>query len=162
LITRYPGLIVLCPPEPLRLQRAERVTIGRASTASALRGVQRWAGVDARAASLALARAGIPVELMRRPAFACSREVRRRIDLAVALARGATVLVVDDWLRGLEDRATRSLADTLRQLAAIDTAVFVVGSGLDRFFPRIPAGLGPRIARRLLGAATTDSAILVW
>jgi ABC-type branched-subunit amino acid transport system ATPase component len=130
--------------------------------ATALRGVQRRAGVDAQAAGLALARAGISVDLMRRPAFACSREVRRRIDLAVALARGATVLIVDDWLHGLEDRTTRALADTLRQLAAIDTAVFVVGAGFDRFFPRLPAGLGPRIARRILGSATTDSAILVW
>ena len=163
LITRYPGLIVLHPPLAPASQRAERVAIRRRpNLATALRGVQRRAGVDARSAGLALARAGIPVELMRRPAFACSREVRRRIDLAVALARGATVLIVDDWLRGLEDRTTRALADTLRQLAAIDTAVFVIGAGLDRFFPRPAAGLGPRVARKLLGAATTDAAVLVW
>jgi ABC-type branched-subunit amino acid transport system ATPase component len=99
---------------------------------------------------------------MRRPGFTYSREIRRRIDLAVALARGATVLVVDDWLRGMEERTTRALADTLRQLAAIDTAIFVIGSGLETFFPHTPTGLGPRIARRLLGAATTDSAVLVW
>ena len=99
---------------------------------------------------------------MRRPAFACSREIRRRIDLAVALARGASVLIVDDWLHGLEERTTRALAETLQQLAAIDTAIFIVGNGLDRFFPRTRAGLGPRIARKLLGAATTNSAVLVW
>jgi hypothetical protein len=82
--------------------------------------------------------------------------------LAVALARGASILIVDDWLHGLEDRTTRALADTLRQLAAVDTAIFVVGAGLERFFPHPPAGLGPRVARALLGRATTDSAVLVW
>jgi len=162
MITRYPGLIVLSPPRPPAIRRAERLRVRRTSTASALGGVQRRAGVDARAAGLALARAGIPVDLMRRPAFACSREIRRRIDLAVALARGASILIVDDWLHGLGDRTTRALADTLRQLAAIDTAIFVVGSGLDRFFPHTPTGLGPRIARKLLGPATTESAVLVW
>ncbi len=142
MITRYPGLIVLSPPRPPAVSRAQRVGVrnrGIASIATALQRVQRHADVDARAAGLALARAGISVDLMRLPAFACSREVRRRIELAVALARGATVLVVDEWLNGLEDRTTRALADTLRQLAAIDTAVYVVGSGLERFFPRVPA-----------------------
>ena len=162
MITRYPGLIVLSPPAPAAARRAERVTVRRVTASTALRRVQRHAGVDARNAGLALARAGIPIDLMRRPAFTCSREVRRRIDLAVALARGATVLIVDDWMRGLEERTTRALADTLRQLAAIDIAVFIVGTGLDRFFPRPPAGLGPRIARKLLGSATTNSAILSW
>jgi ABC-type branched-subunit amino acid transport system ATPase component len=161
MIVRYPELIVLSPPRLPAVGRAERVRVRRGTATTALRGVQRHAGVDARAAGFALARAGIPVDLMRRPAFACSREIRRRIDLAVALARGASVLIVDDWLHGLEERTTRALADTLRQLAAIDTAILVVGTGLERYFPHAPAGLGPRIAR-LLGSAATNSAVLVW
>jgi ABC-type branched-subunit amino acid transport system ATPase component len=141
MITRYPGLIVLSPPRRPAVSQAQRVGVrGAGSIFSGLERVQRHAAVDEKAAGLALARAGISVEAMRRPAFACSREVRRRIELAIALARGATVLVVDEWLHGLEDRTTRALADTLRQLAAIDTAVYVVGNGLDRFFPRSPAG----------------------
>jgi hypothetical protein len=162
MIIRYPGLIVLSPPRLPAPRKTEHVAVRRPSVASALGGVQRCAGVGPRDAGLALARAGLSVEQMRRPGFTYSREIRRRIDLAVALARGATVLVVDDWLRGMEERTTRALADTLRQLAAIDTAIFVIGSGLETFFPHTPTGLGPRIARRLLGAATTDSAVLVW
>jgi predicted ABC-type transport system involved in lysophospholipase L1 biosynthesis ATPase subunit len=162
MIWRYPGLLILVPPNVPAESHAERVAVRHPLRATPIGGVQRRAGVDAKAAGLALARAGISVDMMRRPAFACSREVRRRIDLAVALARGATVLIVDDWLHGLEERTTRKLADTLHQLASIDTAVYIVGVGLERFFPRTPAGLSQRVARSLLGAATTNSAILVW
>ncbi|MGI5217643.1 ABC transporter ATP-binding protein [Nocardia sp. CA-290969] len=78
----------------------------------------------------ALHRVGLPERVLRSRPGELSGGEQRRVALALALVRGAGVLVVDEPLAGLHGQLRNDIADLLRSLAD-DEAVAVLVSGHD-------------------------------
>ncbi|WP_280399392.1 ABC transporter ATP-binding protein [Nocardia carnea] len=78
----------------------------------------------------ALHRVGLPERMLRNRSGELSGGEQRRVALALALVRGAGVLVVDEPLAGLHGQLRHDIADLLRSLAD-DEKVAVLISGHD-------------------------------
>lgn len=87
------------------------------------------AGVDPDPGTLiepALARVGLPREAWQRPLSGYSKGMRQKVAIALALARRAPVLILDEPGSGLDPRATTELNALLRELKGEQVAVLMV------------------------------------
>lgn len=73
---------------------------------------------------------GLPFEAHRRPANGYSKGMRQRVGIAIALARAAPLLLLDEPNSGLDPLATSELSALVRRVAARGTAVLVVSHDL--------------------------------
>lgn len=69
---------------------------------------------------------GLPETVARAPAATYSRGVRQRVGLAIAVARDARALLLDEPASGLDDRETGDLGVLLGELAAAGLGVLLV------------------------------------
>jgi energy-coupling factor transporter ATP-binding protein EcfA2 len=98
--------------------------------------------LDRAGAAAALARVGLPTELLDRRIDALSGGEQRRVALAGMLARRPSLLVLDEPLAGLDAAGRRALAEVLAQLrASRDTAVVLISHDV---------GFASRLADRTL------------
>lgn len=87
------------------------------------------AGVDPDPGALiepALTRVGLPREAWQRPLSGYSKGMRQKVAIALALARRAPVLILDEPGSGLDPRATTELNALLRELKGEQVAVLMV------------------------------------
>jgi branched-chain amino acid transport system ATP-binding protein len=78
------------------------------------------------AARAALAKIGLPETLFGREAGELSYGLQRRVDIARALATGATVLLLDEPAAGLNGTERKSLSELIRELALSGYTVVLV------------------------------------
>jgi ABC-2 type transport system ATP-binding protein len=99
-----------------------------------LRYFPRLAGVrvdDGLALELA-DRVGLARDALRRPLRGYSKGMRQKLGLAIALARRAQVLLMDEPLSGLDPKAANEFTDLLRGVAAGGVAVLMTTHDLFR------------------------------
>ncbi len=77
-------------------------------------------------ATAALQRVGLPQAAHASRVGTYSKGMRQKLGLAVALAKGAQALLLDEPLSGLDPKAANELVALVRSLAADGTAVLVV------------------------------------
>lgn len=77
-------------------------------------------------AAAALDRVGLPLEAHARRVATYSKGMRQKLGLAVALAKGAQALLLDEPLSGLDPKAANELVALTRRLAADGAAVLAV------------------------------------
>ena len=94
----------------------------------------RLAGVRVGAAeALALAdRVGLARDALQRPVRGYSKGMRQKLGLAIALARRAEVLLMDEPLSGLDPKAANEFTGLLREVAAAGVAVLMTTHDLFR------------------------------
>ena len=80
----------------------------------------------AAALTAALDRVGLPGAAHRRRVATYSKGMRQKLGLAIALAKGAEVLLLDEPMSGLDPAAANDLVGQLRELAATDVAILMV------------------------------------
>lgn len=80
---------------------------------------------DPREAESLLAKVGFPTEALDRRAGALSKGMRQKVVLAIALARGAKALLLDEPLSGLDPSAANDFVRTLRAASDEGVAVFM-------------------------------------
>jgi len=122
----------------------------------------RLSGGDAEAASVmnALALAGLPAEAALRRAGTYSKGMRQKTGLALAFARGARVLLLDEPASGLDPQATGELNAALRAAAARGGAVLAVTHDLAQaagVADRVVFMKAGRVVRQMDGAQLSGS-----
>ncbi|MFI5717142.1 ABC transporter ATP-binding protein [Nocardia sp. NPDC051750] len=144
--TRAHGSVHVCgqdvfalEPRALQVFRREHLAYVSQDPGAALNPTMRIGSLLAEAAArrptraeqiAALGRTGLPERVLRSRPGELSGGEQRRVALALALARGAGVLVVDEPLAGLHGQLRNEIAELLRTLAA-DDKVAVLVSGHD-------------------------------
>lgn len=79
-----------------------------------------------------LAQAGLPAEAMDRPVGGYSKGMRQKVGIAIALAKGAQVLLLDEPTSGLDPLASNELSELLRTLSARGMTVLMATHDLFR------------------------------
>jgi len=79
-----------------------------------------------------LARAGLPAEAHDRPLAGYSKGMRQKVGIAIALAKQARVLLLDEPLSGLDPAAANEVTRLLRQVADGGVAVLLATHDLFR------------------------------
>ena len=99
-----------------------------------LRLFARMAGarLDARAAGECLERAGLAGDAHRRRVSGYSKGMRQKVGLAIALAKGAKALLLDEPSSGLDPSASHELSLRIRELASEGVAVLMATHDLFR------------------------------
>lgn len=87
-----------------------------------LGGLRRLPGNEAEAL---LTRMGLPATAVRRPVREYSKGMRQKLGLAIAMARGATNIILDEPTTGLDPLSARELLANLRKLCDEGAAVLM-------------------------------------
>jgi ABC-2 type transport system ATP-binding protein len=81
---------------------------------------------DEMAGRAALKQVGLAAEAIERRVATYSKGMRQKLGLAVAIAKGASALLLDEPMSGLDPAAANDLGQLLRQLAEQGAAILVV------------------------------------
>ena len=81
---------------------------------------------DADGVAASLERVGLPSSAFRRRVATYSKGMRQKLGLAVALAKGADALLLDEPMSGLDPSAANDLVQLLRALAGKGAAILMV------------------------------------
>lgn len=84
------------------------------------------------AAVAALAAAGLPAQAAHRRVGTYSKGMRQKVALAIALAKSASTLLLDEPLSGLDPRSAIELSERLRELGRIGQTVLLTTHDLFR------------------------------
>lgn len=82
--------------------------------------------VDRGAATAALERVGLRGDAIEKRVGTYSKGMRQKLGLAIALAKGARVLFLDEPMSGLDPASANDLVGLLQELAADDVAILMV------------------------------------
>ncbi len=82
--------------------------------------------VDRSAITSALDRVGLPLAAHSKRSESLSKGMRQKLGLAVALAKGARALLLDEPMSGLDPAAANDLVSLLRRLATENVAILMV------------------------------------
>jgi len=114
------------------------------------------AAPSAEACGAQLSAAGLAPEAQQRRVATYSKGMRQRLALAIALARGARVALLDEPTTGLDQEAVAGLAGLLRELAGRGVAVLVATHDLAFAAAAADAVVFLRRGRALAQAAPGD------
>jgi ABC-2 type transport system ATP-binding protein len=119
---------------------------------------QKLAGADRPSDELAglLSAAGLPAEAHDRPTETYSKGMRQKVGIAIAMARGARTLLLDEPLSGLDPSAANSLGSLIGQLRDEGSAVLMATHDIFRA-KEIGDRIGIMMRGRLVNLLEADS-----